>query len=216
MTSPEKIVFLPGASGNTHFWEPVADHLNTPIARQHLGWPGFGQTPANPDITCLEDLAQGVIAQLEGPVALIAQSMGGVVAVHIALSRPELVTHLILSVTSGGLDLSGFGAADWRTELEAEQPDVPRWFLDDRTDLSERLHQLQLPVLLLWGGADPISPVAVGEQLAQLLPDARLHVFPQAGHDLGLRHAAAVAKLIDEHLGDCARTAHPAPRLTNP
>ncbi|WP_028693581.1 alpha/beta fold hydrolase [Pseudomonas cremoricolorata] len=205
-TSPEKIVFLPGASGNIHFWQPVADHLNTPIARQHLGWPGFGDTPANPHITCLEHLAELAIAQLDGPVALVAQSMGGVVAMHIALTRPDLVTHLVLAVTSGGLDLSELGGADWRAELEAERPNLPRWFFDDRTDLTQRLHEVHVPVLLLWGGADPISPVAVGERLAQLLPNARLEVFPQAGHDLGHRHAIAVAKLIDEHLGDCVST----------
>ncbi len=49
-------------------------------------------------------------------------------------------------------------------------PNVPRWFLDDRTDLSTRLQELRMPVLLLWGGSDPIRPFRVG----QLLSNAHL------------------------------------------
>jgi pimeloyl-ACP methyl ester carboxylesterase len=56
-----------------------------------------------------------------------------------------------------------------------------------------------MPALLLWGGADPISPVRVGERLASLLPYADLRVFPKAGHDLGFVHATEVAALIDDH-----------------
>ncbi|MCP6695839.1 alpha/beta fold hydrolase [Pseudomonas donghuensis] len=50
-TSPQKILFLPGASGNNQFWKPVAEALETSIAVQHMGWPGFGDSPANPQVT---------------------------------------------------------------------------------------------------------------------------------------------------------------------
>ena len=199
-TSPEKILFLPGASGNTAFWHPAAAAMSTPAIARHMGWPGFGSLPANPDVSSLQHLAALALEEIDRPTALVAQSMGGVVAVLLALQRPTLITHLVLSVTSGGLDLSSFGAADWRGEFAAENPSLPRWFLDDCTDLCARLHALQMPVLLLWGGADPISPVAVGERLLQLIPHASLEVFPEAGHDLGHSHAEAVARLIDAHL----------------
>ncbi|THG87146.1 alpha/beta fold hydrolase [Pseudomonas sp. A-1] len=60
--------------------------------------------------------------------------------------------------------------------------------------------ELHMPVLLLWGDADPISPVRVGQRLAELLPRAELHVIPGGGHDLGFTHAGEVARLIDRHL----------------
>ncbi|PWQ85981.1 alpha/beta hydrolase, partial [Enterococcus faecium] len=56
-------------------------------------------------------------------------------------------------------------------------------------------------VLLLWGAEDAISPITVGQRLVQLIPDATLEVFPEAGHDLGHTHAKAGARLIDKHLG---------------
>ena len=55
-------------------------------------------------------------------------------------------------------------------------------------------------MLLLWGDADPISPVAVGQYLAEVFPDADLHVFEGGGHDLGFTHATHIAPLIDQHL----------------
>lgn len=66
---------------------------------------------------------------------------------------------------------------------------------------------------LLWGDADPISPVAVGQRLAALLPQAQLHVFAGGDHDLGHALAHEVAPLIDAHLASAAPmhdNAHPA------
>ncbi|SCX63844.1 Pimeloyl-ACP methyl ester carboxylesterase [Pseudomonas sp. NFACC32-1] len=198
--SPTKLLFLPGASGNTQFWHPVAQRLTHPAQQRHIGWPGFGDTPPSPDIAGMQDLATRVLTEIDQPTALVAQSMGGIVAVLVALERPELITHLTLTVTSGGVDMSDLDAQDWRLEFAAANPTLPRWFLDDHTDLTLRLAELRMPVLLLWGDADPISPVRVGQRLARLLPRAELHVFPGADHSLGFTHADEVARLIDRHL----------------
>ncbi|GGY08012.1 hypothetical protein GCM10007386_43110 [Pseudoduganella dura] len=77
--------------------------------------------------------------------------MGGVIAIRVALARPDLVTHLILAATSGGMDVTGLGAEDWRPFVRSDHPALPGWFLDDREDLTERLSELRMPVLLLWG-----------------------------------------------------------------
>jgi len=65
--SPEKILFLPGASGNTRFWHPVAESLEAPKTAHHLGWPGFGDTPPAPNITRLSDLASLALAEINRP-----------------------------------------------------------------------------------------------------------------------------------------------------
>ncbi|PSS59116.1 alpha/beta fold hydrolase [Pseudomonas sp. BBP2017] len=197
---PSRLIFLPGASGNTDFWRPAAQSLAYPAAQLHIGWPGFGPTPADSGVNSMDDLVTRLLPDIDQPTALIAQSMGGIVAVLTALQRPERITHLVLSVTSGGVNMPALGAQDWRPAFADEFPSVPRWFIDDHSDLSERLAELQMPVLLLWGDNDPISPVRVGEHLARLLPCASLHVLEGAGHDLGFSHAAEVAKLIDRHL----------------
>jgi len=196
----ESLLFLPGASGRLDFWRPVSARLQHPAGRHFVGYPGFGGLPEEHEITCLDDLVQRVTARMTGPVDLIAQSMGGVIAVLAALRKPELVRHLVLSVTSGGIDLTGLAAADWRTEFRAAHPSAPTWFLDERRDLSQRLSEIKAPVLLLWGDDDPISPVAVGERLAALLPRSELVVLAGGNHDLGFERADEVAALIERHL----------------
>ena len=197
---PSKLLFLPGASGNTALWQPVADRLQHPARKIHLGWPGFGPTPPDPAVRGFDGLVARVVEKINEPTALIAQSMGGAIALRAALEKPEFVTHLVLSVTSGGLDVKSLGAADWRPAFHANNPSLPRWFAEHHEDLSARLPEIRVPTLLLWGDADPISPVAVGQRLASLLPRAELHVFAGGDHDLAFTFAADLAPLIDAHL----------------
>lgn len=198
--APQQLLFLPGASGNRQFWQPLARQLRHPARQVHLGWPGFGDTPAQADVQGMDDLVDLVLQRIDQPTALVAQSMGGIIAVRAALARPALITHLVLSVTSGGVDMGALGASDWRGDYAAAYPQLPRWFVDDHSDLGPRLGQLRMPVLLLWGDCDPISPVAVGQRLAKLLPRACLRVVPGADHDLGLTHAELVAPWLQAHL----------------
>jgi pimeloyl-ACP methyl ester carboxylesterase len=130
----ETLLFLPGASGNTQFWKPVGAHLRHPGARHFLAWPGCGGVPAERDVRGIADLVARVVRQITHPVALLAQSMGGVIAVRAALEKPDLVRHLVLSVTSGGVDVARLGAQDWRPSFRQHHPDAPRWFLDERED----------------------------------------------------------------------------------
>ena len=202
MPRPLQLLFLPGASGNTRFWRPVAERLRHPAQRHHLGWPGFGPTPPDPSVQGIDDLAACVAGRIDRPTALIAQSMGGLVALKAALARPELVTHLVLAATSGGLDVQALGAEDWRPMFVTAHSSVPDWFVRDRSDLSGALDSIGVPVLLLWGDADPISPTAVGRRLAELLPRARLALLAGGDHDAASTHAEAVAPMIDAHLAE--------------
>jgi pimeloyl-ACP methyl ester carboxylesterase len=201
---PSKLLFLPGASGNTAFWQPVAGLLTHRAAHSHIGWPGFGLTPPESSVNGIEDLVSRVLAEVDQPTAVIGQSMGGVIAAMVALERPDLVTHLVLTVTSGGINTASLGAQDWRPGFIAANPFLPHWFTDFHADLTSRLGSIRAPTLLLWGDADPISPVAVGERLAMLLPNAHLHVFAGGTHDLAHTSAVRVAPLIDAHLAKAA------------
>ena len=66
-----------------------------------------------------------------------------------ALERPERVTHLVLIVTSGGVDMSARGAQGWRPDFAAASPNLPRWFTEDRADFAAWLAELCMPVLRL-------------------------------------------------------------------
>lgn len=197
---PSSLLFLPGALGRTGFWHPVADLLTHPAHKLHLGWPGFGGVPPDPAVHGIDDLVTMVLGHIDRPSALVAQSMGGMVAMLAALRRPDLVTHLVLSATSGGMRMDELGAQDWRPATRAAHPGLPDWFAGYHEDLTPKLPALRIPTLLLWGDADPISPVQAGERLASVLPLAELHVIPGGEHDVAAAHAGVVAPLIERHL----------------
>jgi poly(3-hydroxyoctanoate) depolymerase len=77
-----RFVFLPGASGNREFWQPVSDLLSDLGPRAIVGWPGLGGVPSQPDVGAVGDLVQRVVPALGPDVHLIAQSMGTVFQVY--------------------------------------------------------------------------------------------------------------------------------------
>lgn len=200
MATDDRLLFLPGASGNTQFWRPVADRLAALGEPVFQAYPGFGGVPAEATVQGMDGLLTRVLAQLHTPSHVIAQSMGGVLALRAALARPDAVRSLTLSVTSGGLDTRALGAHDWRADFHRNFPAAPDWFASERADLSAQLAHVDLPVLLIWGDADPISPVAVGERLATLLPRAELVVIAGGDHDVAHTHAGEVAEHVRRHL----------------
>ena len=196
------LVFLPGAGGSASFWRPVADRL-ADLGRAHLfGYPGFDGVPSDSSIESLDDLFRWLVERLPpGPSHVIAQSMGGVLAARLAIERAELVAHLVLVATSGGIDAARLGAADWRADFSAAHPDVPTWFVDDRTDLTDRLREIRAPTLLLWSDADPISPPAVAQHLLTRIPGARLVTIAGGNHGFASERPDEVASIIRSHLG---------------
>ncbi|MGZ4395972.1 MAG: alpha/beta fold hydrolase [Gaiellaceae bacterium] len=91
--------------------------------------PGFGDTP-EPEVefSVVDDLA----ALLDGPAAVVGNSLGGRVALQLALARPDLVERLLL--VSPGLP-----GHDWSPEVracwDAEEEAVERGDLDAATEV---------------------------------------------------------------------------------
>jgi pimeloyl-ACP methyl ester carboxylesterase len=196
-----RVVYLPGMSGAGSFWQPVAQRL--PGAWDHvlLDWPGLGAIPPSPRVRKLDDLVTLVLEHLDEPAALVAQSMGGVVAVRAALQAPTLVSHLVLAATSGGIDVAAYGARDWRPDFRRQWPDAPAWAFEKPSDLSSMLPGLAIPSLLLWATRDDISPVHGGERLAAVLPDARLVLVDTDDHGFANTRADDITPDIERHLG---------------
>lgn len=197
-----RVLFLPGASGAGSFWRPVAEHLPDEWETVLFDWPGLGGVPSDPRVQSFDDLVELVVASAgETPADLVAQSMGGVIAMRVALEKPELVCRMVLVATSGGIDLSTFDLEDWRPEYRSEFPNAMPFVTASTTrDLTDELASVQAPTLLLWASGDRISPPEVGRHLASLLKNSRLVVLDYADHAFALNHAEDVASLIAEHL----------------
>lgn len=171
-----RVLFLPGARGAAAFWHPVGERLPGGWAKRYLSWPGLGSEPPDPAVRGLDDLVGLVEQELAPCTDLVAQSMGGVVAVRVALKHPETIGRLVLVATSGGVDVAGVGGADWRGGYRRANPTASTWITEDVSDHTREIPSIGAPTLLLWGDAGLISPVAVGERLASLLPKAELRI----------------------------------------
>lgn len=165
-----------------------------------FAWPGLGNEPALPDVNGIDDLVTLVADHITEPIEIVAQSMGSLIGIKLALAFPRMVKRLALAVSSGGVPVADLGGSDWRPDYFAAYPRAARWIADPVGNLSSQILSIEAPTLLLWGDADSISPLAVGKRLVALFPDARLCVFAGADHDLVPTHMDAVTAEIKRHL----------------
>lgn len=65
-------------------------------------------------------------------------------------------------------------------------------------DLSEGIARFQLPVTIVVGTRDRLTPLASARKMAGLIPHAKLEVVPDAGHSLTYEAPDVVVKVIEE------------------
>ena len=102
---PESLVLLHGFSGTRHAWDRVAGQLSPqrylPLA---LDLPGHGVAAECAEPITFDSCVAAVLAQCPERFALCGYSLGGRVALHVALGAPERVTRLVLVSTSAGIE----------------------------------------------------------------------------------------------------------------
>lgn len=194
------LLFLPGAGGAAEFWHPLGRLLPERYAKTYLNWPGLGRERNRAGLDSLDALTAHAAAHLADDTIILAQSMGGIFAMRLALLYPQRVKRLVFTAASGGIDVMRFGAADWRPAYRAEYPDAAEWITQARADHTAEISSITQPALLLWGDADTVSPVSVGRHLASLLPRAELHVIAGADHSFAETRAAEIAPLVTRFL----------------
>jgi 3-oxoadipate enol-lactonase len=147
-----------------------------------------------------------------GSTHVYAQSLGGMVAIEMALNRPERVRSLVLAATHAG-HAGAFHRDSWKVpkskpfvmlfgrsfiehhperiaeelRISQEQPQQPgiqrrQWQAIAQWDVWDRLQEVSHPTLVLHGTEDRLVPVENGRRMAELIPGAELHLLEGAGH----------------------------------
>lgn len=69
-----------------------------------------------------------------------------------------------------------------------------------RHNLSDKLHNIKIPSLLIWGRNDTITPPFVAEKFKELLPNARLEFIDKCGHAPMMEQPEIFNKILEDFL----------------
>jgi 2-succinyl-6-hydroxy-2,4-cyclohexadiene-1-carboxylate synthase len=104
-SAPETVVLLHGFSGTRHAWDGVIERLDSarhrPLA---LDLPGHGEQAHATRPISFAGCVEHVLALAPERFALCGYSLGGRVALHVALAAPERVSRLVLVSTTAGIE----------------------------------------------------------------------------------------------------------------
>ena len=67
--------------------------------------------------------------------------------------------------------------------------------------LEQRLAEIKMPTLLVWGARDPIVPVRQAYRAAKVIPDCRVEVFKKRGHNVHRDELKKFSSVITGFLG---------------
>jgi 3-oxoadipate enol-lactonase len=90
------LVFLHPIGLDREIWRDVA-----PEAAVTLELPGFGETPAADDLT-MATLSDWVLAEVGEPATYVGLSLGGMVALQLAVRAPEAVRSIVVACSNAG------------------------------------------------------------------------------------------------------------------
>jgi uncharacterized protein len=154
---------------------------------------GYGRSSGSPsEAGTYRDARAALRFLLEQPrvdrsrVFYLGESLGGAVALNLALERPPAGL-VLLSAFTGVRELG-----------RLHYPFVPAALVPDAYPALRRIHELRAPLLVLHGDRDDIVPLSQGRALFEAAPGPkRMHVFPGLGHnDLFPLAGAELAQVI--------------------
>jgi pimeloyl-ACP methyl ester carboxylesterase len=219
------VVLLHGASGNAETWRPVLPAWSElDVWAPDLPGRGASDGPALGSAAEAGGWLRAFVeaAGLERPV-VVGHSFGGAIGLSAALeaggadwmrglvmvassARLKVAPAILEAVATGqvpwdaafgpGADpetVRAYATAAAKTPIEAGVAD---WRACDAFDVRERLSGARLPVLVVHGAQDALTPPKHQLRLAEALPSAERRELPDAGHMLPWEAPHALASIV--------------------
>jgi pimeloyl-ACP methyl ester carboxylesterase len=203
------VVLLHGLSGSRRWWRftapALAGHFSVHVP-ELVGFGGSRRAVRQPDMTEMSAVLAEWLHRIvgEAPYALVGHSMGGQLSIHIAAEQRGPARLVLTSASglprswtlheatrflAGALPPRAWGVPAFLPTIAADAVragpltllQATRYLLQD--DVRPLLPCITCPTLLIWGKLDPIIPLAQGQAMQRKIPDARLVVLRDAGHN---------------------------------
>jgi pimeloyl-ACP methyl ester carboxylesterase len=239
---PEKpLVLVHGLGARATDWAPLLPELAA--HGYHVYAPdllGYGDSPKPRDgdasLAAEERITVGFLnaMHLQQP-DVAGWSMGGWVAMKVALDFPARVRRLLLYDSAGMYfvidfprtlftpsDRPGFDALMARIEPDQPRVHIPEFvipgmlrrfqdnaavvessyksMLTGREILDFRVHALKMPVLIVWGTEDHLTPLEIGLRLHELVPQSVFVGIRRCGHLTAAECAPQVLPVTEQFL----------------
>jgi pimeloyl-ACP methyl ester carboxylesterase len=228
------LLFVHGAGGDHTIWGEQLRELAQNFSVAALDLNGHGRSPAR-EGDGLQTYSEDVLAVLEAlaiPTVVVGHSMGGAIALTVALQRPKNLVSLGLVGTGAKLRVHPQILELCQTDFERAIELVIQWAFADQSsselrekarlqmrrngaqalfrdfsscntfDVMARLSEITLPTLILCGREDKLTPVKYSEYLQQNIPNAQLKIIEGSGHMVMVEQPQAVTQALREF---CAR-----------
>jgi len=191
------IVFLPGYASDMEGTKALA--LDSFAERRgqsmlRLDYSGTGSSRGNFQEGTLSAWLEEALAAIdrltEGPLIVVGSSMGGWIALHLALLRPERVQALV--GVAAAADFTDWGFTDEQAEQLTDQGRMTRafWESGQKLLLLTRAIGIDCPVRLLHGECDEEVPLDTAFRTMRAIrsSDVQLNVLKGGRHRLSEPH----------------------------
>ncbi|HEU5066155.1 MAG TPA: alpha/beta hydrolase [Gaiellaceae bacterium] len=168
------VVLVHEGIADSRMWEPQWRPYSEQFRVVRLDLRGFGQSPAAVGtFSWAGDVAQLLDELRLGPAALVGVSLGGSVAMEVAIARPELVSRLVL-VAPGlrGFEMNEETKAGW----EEEDAALERGDVDEAVEVNLRM----------WVDGPSRSPGEVDPEVRSKVGEMQrraIEIYLEAGED---------------------------------
>lgn len=207
------VLWIPGLGVDVKYFAGLIGELATTC--QVIGFDPRGAGESDkPDVPySIGGMADDAVALLDsldiGSATVVGCSMGGRVALHLALHHPRLVERLVLAATSARATENRVFSTRWlmmdvlpRIPLPKSVDPQPRYAWKrqrqamDGVDCTERLGEIRVPTLVIHGTGDHLVPFECGQEIASGIPDARLVALPDGHQALFKKHGQEMIEEI--------------------
>lgn len=223
------LLLIHGAGADHTLWGEQISALQKAFTVAALDLNGHSQSPkrtSRDGISLYAQEARAVCEALGVPTVLVGHSMGGAVAMTLALDPPQNLAGLVLVGTGAKLRVhpqilefcrSDFARArdllvTWafaahapselreRSRAQMQRNGAETLFRDfsscNSFDVTDRLSEITCPTLIVCGTADQLTPAKYSEYLQAHIAGAQLRLIENAGHMVMLEQPDALNQVL--------------------